>query len=149
MYVALANLHGFVKVDIGRDLVTQRVEIAIKNTGPMKPHPFETPDTRTHGLALTPNGSELWFTSMPDSSVYIYDLRKQSIVGSVPTGDGPNWIVFSPDGKLAAVSNTDSTDVSMIDVGKRVEVARTKVGAAPKRLAVGPDVSSPSAQDHR
>jgi YVTN family beta-propeller protein len=74
---------------------------------------------------------------LQDSCVYIYDLDKQTLVGSVPTGDGPNWIVFSPDGKLAAVSNTDSNDVSIIDVAKRVEVARTKVGAAPKRLAVG------------
>ena len=137
MYVALANLHGFVKIDIRHDAVIHKIEIPIKNTAPAKPHPFETPDTRTHGLALTPNGKELWFTSLPDTSVYIYDLEKQNIVGSVPTGDGPNWIVFSPDGKLAAVSNTDSNDVSIIDVLKRVEVSRTKVGAAPKRLAVG------------
>jgi YVTN family beta-propeller protein len=137
MYVALANLHGFVKIDIRHDAVIHRIEIPIKNTGPARPHPFETPDTRTHGLALTPNEKELWFTSLQDSCVYIYDLEQQTVVGNVVTGDGPNWIIFSPNGKLAAVSNTDSNDVSIIDVAKRVELARTKVGAAPKRLAVG------------
>jgi YVTN family beta-propeller protein len=53
------------------------------------------------------------------------------------TGDGPNWIVFSPDGKYGCVSNTDSDDVSIFDVKERREVARVKVGKVPKRLVIG------------
>ena len=43
--------------------------------------------------------------------------------------------VFSPDGKYVCISNTDSDDVSIIDVKTRREVARVKVGKVPKRLA--------------
>jgi YVTN family beta-propeller protein len=60
------------------------------------------------------------------------------------TGDGPNWIVFSPDGKYGCVSNTDSDDVSIFDVKERREVARVKVGKVPKRLVIGME---PTAQD--
>ncbi|MCU1306809.1 MAG: hypothetical protein JWN45_1504 [Acidobacteriaceae bacterium] len=137
MYVALANLHGFVMVDIVSKKVTRRVEIPAKTPGPPKPLKFETPDTRTHGLALSPDEHELWVTSLVDDAIYIYDLQAQKIVGALPTGEGPNWIVFSPDGKFAAVTNTDSDDVSIIDVNTRKELARPKVGAAPKRIVAG------------
>jgi YVTN family beta-propeller protein len=102
------------------------------------PHPlqFETLDTLTHGLALTPDGSELWVTSLLDDCVYIYDMKTKKIVGKVPTGGGPNWMAFTPDGKYVCVSNTDSDDVSVIDAKARKEVTRIKVGKVPKRLAV-------------
>jgi YVTN family beta-propeller protein len=62
------------------------------------------------------------------------------------TGDGPNWVVFSPDGKYGCVSSTDSDDVSIFDVKKRTEVARVKVGKVPKRIAIAPvDATSQSA----
>jgi YVTN family beta-propeller protein len=87
-------------------------------------------------LALTPDGSELWVSSLLDDSMYIYDVKAKKITGQVSTGEGPNWIVFSPDGKYACISNTDTDDVSIIDVKARREVTRVKVGKVPKRLAV-------------
>jgi YVTN family beta-propeller protein len=137
MYVALANLHGFVIVDVPSKQVLRRVEIPAKTPGPPKPLKFETPDTRTHGLALTPDEHELWVTSLVDDCMYIYDVRQQKVIGSVATGSGPNWVVFSNDGKLVAVTNTDTDDVSIFDVRSRKELARPKVGAAPKRIVVG------------
>jgi YVTN family beta-propeller protein len=137
LYVALANLHGFVIVDTKERKVLQIVGMPAKHQGPPRPRKFETPDTRTHGLAITPGQSELWVTSLLDDCVYIYDLKIHKISGSIPTGDGPNWIVFSPDGKYAAISNTDSNDVSIVEVKTRREAARIKVGQAPKRLAIG------------
>jgi YVTN family beta-propeller protein len=137
MYVALANLHGFVIVDIQGNKVLQRVEMPAVHPGPPRPRAFETPDTLTHGLALSPDQKELWVTSMLDDAIYIYDLNVKKSTASIPTGDGPNWIVFSPDGKYACVSNTDSDDVSIFDVKARREVARVKVGKVPKRLAIG------------
>lgn len=134
MYVAEANLHGFVIVDIPSKKVVDRVEMPAEHA----PHPlqYETNDTRTHGLALTPDGSELWVSSLVDDCVYVYDVKSKKIVGKVPTGGGPNWIVFTPDGKYICITNTDSDDVSIIDVKQRREVTRVKVGRVPKRLAV-------------
>jgi YVTN family beta-propeller protein len=135
MYVAVADLHGFVIVDIPQKKVMERVEIPARHAT-MRKLEYETPDTLTHGLALTPDGSELWVSSLLDDAMYIYDVKAKKVTGRVSTGVGPNWIVFTPDGKYACVSNTDTDDVSIIDVKSRGEVTRVKVGKVPKRLAV-------------
>src|SRR4030088_1418869 len=136
MYVAVSDLHGFNIVDIPEKKVTQRVEMPSEHPGPPRPRQFETPDTETHGLALNPNESEIWVTSLLDDCIYIYDLKAKKVTGRLPTGDGPNWVVFSPDGRFACVSNTDSDDVFIFSVKERREVAHVKVGKAPKRIAI-------------
>ena len=135
MYVAVADLHGFVIVDVPSQKVAERVEIPAQHAT-LRKLQYETPDTLTHGLALTPDGSELWVSSLLDDAMYIYDIRTKKVTGRVSTGEGPNWIVFTPDGKYACISNTDTDDVSIIDVKTRREVTRVKVGKVPKRLAV-------------
>ena len=135
MYMAVADLHGFVIVDISRKTVLDRVEMPAEHSTPHALQ-YESADTRTHGLGLSPDGKELWVTSLLDDCVYIYDVSSRKFVGKVPTGGGPNWVAFKPDGKYLYVSNTDSDDVSVIDVKKRTEITRVKVGKVPKRLAV-------------
>lgn len=135
MYVAVADLHGFNIVDIPEKKVLEKVEMPAEHPTP-RPLQYETADTRTHGLALTPDGSELWVTSLLDDCVYIYDVKAKKFVGKVPTGGGPNWLAFTSDGHYLSVSNTDSDDVSVIDVKGRREITRIKVGKVPKRLAV-------------
>jgi len=132
MYVAVTDLHGFMKVDVASGK-TQRVAVPSENHTP-KQRPFEPSNTLTHGLALSPDGTELWLTSLLDNSLYVYDVKAGKITGRVRVGDGPNWVAFSPDGKYVCVSNTGTDDVSVIDVRARREVKRVKVGKAPKRL---------------
>jgi YVTN family beta-propeller protein len=134
MYVAVADLHGFNVVDIPDKKVFEKVEMPAEHV----PHhlQYETDDTRTHGLGLTPDGSELWVSSLLDDCVYIYDVKSKKFVGKVATGGGPNWLSFTPDGKYLCVSDADSDDVTVIDVKKRIEVTRIKVGRVPKRLVV-------------
>jgi YVTN family beta-propeller protein len=135
MYVAVANLHGFVIVDVPGKKVLERVEIPSEHAT-LRKLEYESQDTLTHGLALTPDGSELWVSSLLDDSMYIYDVKAKKVTGRVGTGTGPNWIVFTPDGKYACISNTDTDDVSVIDVKSKREVTRVKVGKVPKRIAV-------------
>jgi len=132
MYVAVTDLHGFMKVDVASGKM-QRVAMPAENHTP-KQRPFEPSNTLTHGLALSPDGTELWVTSLLDDSLYVYDVKANKITGRVKVGDGPNWVTFSPDGKYVCVSNTGSNDVSIIDVRARREVKRVKVGKAPKRV---------------
>jgi YVTN family beta-propeller protein len=147
MYVALANLHGFVIIDIPAKKVLERVEIPSEHAT-LRKLEYETPDTLTHGLALTPDGSELWVSSLLDDAMYIYDVKAKKVTGRVGTGMGPNWIVFSPDGRYACISNTDTDDVSVIDVKARREVSRVKVGKVPKRLAVATAPVAPTPVTH-
>jgi YVTN family beta-propeller protein len=137
MYVAVSYLHGFNIVDIPGQKAIERVEMPSEHPLPPRPRQYETPDTYTHGLALSPDESELWVTSMLDDSVYVYDLKaKKFTAGPLAAGDGPNWVDFTPDGKFVAVSNTDSNDVCIFNVKQRREVARLKVGKVPKRMAI-------------
>ena len=130
MYVALTDLHGFVVASIPERKVIAHVDLP--------PAPPSTcvlePRTPTHGLELSPDGKELWVTSLADSGVYVYDTSTKKISPEIHTGACPNWITFSPDGRYCCVSNSASDDCSIIDTKTRREVARVKVGKGPKRL---------------
>jgi YVTN family beta-propeller protein len=132
LYSALTNLHGFVIADIPTRKVIERVELP---PAPPLACPLEV-NTPTHGLALTPNGKQLWITSLADQGVYPYDLASKKTLPMIRVGKCPNWIAFSPDGKFCAVSNSDSNDCSIIDTLTQREVARLKVGKGPKRVLV-------------
>jgi DNA-binding beta-propeller fold protein YncE len=96
--VALTGPHGFVEVDLSSQKIVRRVVIPAQHPTP-RHRAFEPSDTFTHGLALSPEGNELWVTSLLDNRVDTYNLPANRITGQVPVGDGPNWVVFSPDGK--------------------------------------------------
>ena len=130
MYVALTDFHGFAIADIPQRKVIARVELppAPPSTCVLEPH------TPTHGLELSPDGKELWVTSLADSGVYVYDIATRKLSNDIHTGACPNWIAFSPDGRYCAVSNSGSDDCLIIDTRTRREVARVKVGKGPKRL---------------
>ena len=55
----------------------------------------------------------------------------------IADGQNPNWIDFTPDGRIAMVSNTGSNDISLIDASLKEVVSTVPVGKSPKRLAVG------------
>lgn len=130
LYSALTGLHGFVIVS-----VPDRKLIARVNLPPAPPSTCALePNTPTHGLELSPDGRELWVTSLADGGVYVYDLATRKTSREIHTGSCPNWITFSPDGAYVAVSNSGSNDCSIIDTRTRREVARIKVGKGPKRL---------------
>jgi YVTN family beta-propeller protein len=132
MYVALTDFHGFAIADIPGRKIIARVALppAPPSSCTLEPH------TPTHGLELTPDGRELWVTSLADSGVYIFDIATGKISKEIPTGACPNWIAFSPDGRYGAVSNSGSDDCSIFDTRTRREIARIKVGKGPKRLII-------------
>jgi YVTN family beta-propeller protein len=130
LYAALTDLHGFVIASIPDRKVIGRVELpaAPPLRCALEPH------TPTHGLELSPDGKELWVTSLADAGVYVYEVETKKLSKEIPTGKCPNWVAFSPDGKYCVVSNSESDDCSIIDSQTRQEVARIRVGRGPKRL---------------
>ncbi len=131
-YVALTDFHGFATVSIPDRKVTGRVELppAPPSHCPLEPH------TPTHGLGISPDGNEVWITSLGDNGIYVYEIATGRISKEIPTGQCPNWVTFSPDGRYCCVSNSGSDDCSIIDIKTRREVARIKAGKGPKRLLV-------------
>jgi len=132
LYTALSGLHGFATVD----LVGQTMSQTILPPMPWMACKVEPPNTPTHGIALTPDGKKLWVTSVSDAGVYVYDIASKKLGKKITVGGCPNWISFSADGKYAGVSNADTDDTSVLDVKTEKEIARLKVGAAPKRVLV-------------
>jgi YVTN family beta-propeller protein len=132
IYTALTGLHGFAIADVPSRKVIGRVELP---PAPPLDCPLEV-NTPTHGLALTPDGKQLWVTSLADGGVYVYDLATRKTSPLIHVGKCPNWIACSPDGKYCAVSNSDDDDCSIIDTRTEREVARMKVGKGPKRVLV-------------
>jgi YVTN family beta-propeller protein len=132
LYVALSLFHGFIVVDIPSRKVVHKVEFpALPPDTDLRP----LLNTATHGLMLTPDGKELWAASVPTGNVYVYDIASGKVSPGIGVGRFPNWIAFSPDGRYGCITNTGSNDCSIVDRHEKKEVARIKVGKAPKRLA--------------
>jgi YVTN family beta-propeller protein len=132
LYTALSGLHGFATIDIPGKMMTQTL---------LPPMPWmncrvEPPNTPVHGIALTTDGKKLWVTSVSDSGIYVYDIASKKLGPKITVGECPNWISMSKDGKYATVSNADTDDASILDARSEKEIARVKVGTAPKRLLV-------------
>ena len=130
LYTALSGLHGVATVNLVDKTMTELALPAM----PLMSCKVEPPNTPTHGIALTADRKKLWLTSVASAAIYIYDLDSKTLSPRMPTGACPNWISMSSDGKYAGVSNADSDDTSILDAHTGKELARIKVGSAPKRL---------------
>lgn len=133
IYSALGGFLGFVVLNMDNNEV-QRV--ALPDGGPEAPvcQPLE-PKTPTHGVALTPDGKELWVTSMVNGSVTVYNTATGTFSKPIHLGGAcPNWISITPNGEYVAVSISDRNTVSVIDARTEKVLADIKVGNAPKRL---------------
>lgn len=68
----------------------------------------------SEGLALTPNGEQLWVTNRGGNNIAVINTRSLSVVSHIKAGAFPIRISFTPDGEKALVSNVDSGDISVI-----------------------------------
>ena len=73
------------------------------------------------------------------NSVVVVDPLTHSIERTIPVGDGPTDVVFTPDGARAYVSNGGSDSVSVIDTATGAVVATIPVGDAPAGAAATAD----------
>lgn len=129
LYLTMRWLNGALVIDFDRGEVVDRIALG-------EPE-FAAEGADAHGLAITPNGQELWLSTQTTNDVTVLSLPDHQVIDRIDVGQNPNWLEFTPDGNLALVSNTGSGDVSIIDVDQRQVVRTVGVGPLPKRLAVG------------
>ena len=86
-----------------------------------------------HGLAVSPDGLQLWSTSKPNGYVYAWSLPDLEYLGGVEVGHIPDWLTMTPDSRYLYVANAGSNDVSVVDTQEMREIARIPVGQVPKR----------------
>jgi YVTN family beta-propeller protein len=87
-----------------------------------------------HGLGISPDGKYLVANGSLIGMTAIYSMPDLTLLGTVPVGREPNWVVFSRDSKYAYVSNRRDNTLSVISLADRKEIARLKVGGFPQRM---------------
>jgi YVTN family beta-propeller protein len=131
IFVQISDYHGFYVVDFDRRRQVRKV--------PMPELPISRVDndglqgSPGHGLAVSPDGSQLWSTSKPNNHVYAWSLPELDYLGGVAVGHHPDWLTMTPDGRYLYSANAGSNTVSVIDTGKLEQVAVIDVGQTPKR----------------
>jgi YVTN family beta-propeller protein len=129
-YIQLSKLHGFIVLDFPTRKVVNKVVLP---DGPPGAKPL-IPDTYSHGMGIQPGGKAIWVTSLLDNSVSVYSLPELKRLATIPTGHGPDWMTFTPDGARCYVSNAGSDSVSVLDTASKKELTRISVGKIPKRI---------------
>lgn len=130
-FVQISGYHGFYVVDWATRGIVQRIQ------QPELPFSQVSNDalqgSPAHGFAVSPDGTQLWSTSKPNSHVYAYSLPDLRLLGGVEVGHDPDWLTMTPDGRYLYSANAGSNNVSVIDTRELREVARIPVGQVPKR----------------
>jgi YVTN family beta-propeller protein len=132
LFVQLSNLHGFEVIDWASRKVTQKVELPV---APPDAKPL-IPATFSHGMGISPDRRTLWVDDMLNNTVNVFSMKDLKPVAVIPVGRGPDWMIFTPDGKRCYVSNAGANSVSSIDARTFRELKQIPVGKVPKRIIV-------------
>jgi len=143
IFAQLSGFNGFAVVDFAKHVEEQRIKL------PDQPGGYGIAEGRTgtpsHGIGVTPDGKSLWVASTAANALFQYELPSLKLLGHVelprvypqgqkPSGSVPEWITFTPDGKVLYVSNSGDRSVSAVDTEKRQLVAIIPAGEVPKRI---------------
>lgn len=133
LFVNRDGLLGFEVVDLAerRVVATAHYELSREERA--------TP-SRSHGIGVTPDGSEVWSTDINNAAVHVFDVgeREPKEIARLSTGRTPLWLTVAPDGDSVFVANTADDTVSVFDVETKTERSRIQMaeGSAPKRMLV-------------
>ena len=113
VFVTVDMLSGF---EVG-DLRTGRRLYRVPVKGfPLRPQDYpELPITQSHGIALTPDETEVWVVDSFYRYLHVFDVtglpeRKPRQIADIPLTDDPKWINFTRDGRYAHVSTGEIVD---------------------------------------
>ena len=127
IFVQLSDLHGFAVVDFKTHEEVARITLPGE---PKKGHAES--GAPSHGIGVSPDKKTLWVNSSVAQGVFVYSLPDLKPAGYVATGPTPDWITFTPDGRVY-VANAGANNVSAVDIATRKEIAKIPVGEVPKR----------------
>ena len=106
-FVNVNGLLGFEVGDITTGKMLHRVEVPGYDAGPVKRH-----GCPSHGVALTPDETELWLADGANSRLHVFDatVMPPRKIASIGVRDQPGWITFSLDGRHAYPSTGEVID---------------------------------------
>ena len=143
IFVQLSDTDGFAVVDFAKREEVARIMLPDLHTG-IELNAGEAAGP-SHGIGVSPDGTTLWVTSIPQNAVFAYSLADLSLVGQValpelklpgrsPGGAVPNWVTFAPDSRTVYISNAGLRSVTAVDTQSMKIRAVIPVGEVPKRI---------------
>jgi DNA-binding beta-propeller fold protein YncE len=92
------------------------------------------------GFDVTPDGKELWAAGSKDGTVTVIDLAMKRVKATfnVQTKRS-NRLKFTPDGKLALISDLDAGELLILERDTRKELKRVKLGKEPAGILIPAD----------
>jgi YVTN family beta-propeller protein len=147
VFVQLAAFDGFAVLDFKTHNEVARVKLPDLKTGvDMDPGREDAP---SHGIGVSPDGKQLWVTSIPQNAVFTYNLASNftndmkpvdtiklpdlQIPGKRLGGAVANWVTFTPDGQIY-IANSGLRSVTAINIQTKKINAVVPVGEVPKRI---------------
>lgn len=131
MFVQISNYHGFYVVDWNERRLVDKIPLPELPISRVSNDALQ--GSPAHGFAVSPDGSQLWSTSKPNSHVYAYSLPDLEYLGGVEVGHDPDWLTMTPDGRYLYSANAGSNTVSVIDTRRLENIGTIRVGQVPKR----------------
>lgn len=96
---------------------------------------------QTEAIGLTPSGHQTWLGSNPTGKVFTVDLAQWQVIDSIQTTGMPYRIGFSPDGRIAVITNPMANQIRVLDAHTRAPRATVSLAAdsQPLGLIFSPD----------
>ena len=94
------------------------------------------------GLDLSPDGRQLWVAHSRDGGVSVIDVAAKKVTATIDAQTKrSNRLKFTPDGKLALISDVSGGELVVIDTATRKQKTRLSLGRAPTGILIAPDGS--------
>lgn len=89
-------------------------------------------------LSATPFATA-YVANSGSNSISVVSLTTQSVVNTIPVGDGPRYVAFTPNGARAYVTNENADTVSVIDTASQTVINTLNVGDNPEQIVIAKD----------
>jgi YVTN family beta-propeller protein len=86
------------------------------------------------GLAFSRDGRFAYVSNQVDRTIAIVDTASERVIKTIPVGPNPHFLVLGPDGRIWG-TNTDATDIYVIDPATQEKVGSLVVGEHPEQIA--------------
>jgi YVTN family beta-propeller protein len=117
--------------------VSGTVSVIDRSTGEVKVLPT---GPGTEGIAISPDGKEVWAASRSDAKISIISTASDTIVASFPSGGkSPKRMEFTPDGSQVWVTNSGSGQTTVIDAHSRELIESVTTSKDPSGVSISPD----------
>jgi YVTN family beta-propeller protein len=92
------------------------------------------------GFDLSPDGKQIWAANSRDGSVSVIDVATRSLLHTFRVGTTrSNRLKFTPDGRLALISDLDAGNLLVMERATRKELKRMPLGRQPAGILITPD----------